>query len=127
MEKMINGKLIAPCGIDCGICIAYLRANNPCRGCNNAEKNRPKTRARCRLRICRKRKGDFCYACAEFPCARLKSLDNRYQKKYGMSEIKNLEFIKDKGMKKFLERENKKWASEKGVFCVHDKRYYNKE
>lgn len=41
-----------------------------------------------------------------------------------MSEIENLEFIRDKGIEKFLEEERKKWISEKGVLCVHDKKYY---
>jgi len=40
-----------------------------------------------------------------------------------MSQIANLEFIRDQGIRKFVERERKKWISEKGIFCVHYKRY----
>jgi len=43
-----------------------------------------------------------------------------------MSEIENLEYIRDKGIEKFLEKETKRWISEKGILCVHDKKYYNK-
>ena len=119
-------KLIAPCGMNCGICKAYLRQNNPCRGCNYAQQNRPKTIANCQLRICRERRGSFCYDCTNYPCDRLKHLDNRYRTRYGMSEIENLEYIRDKGIEEFLEQERKKWISEEGVLCVHDRKYYGK-
>jgi hypothetical protein len=116
--------LIAPCGMNCGICQAYLRQGNPCNGCNNAEKNLPKTRANCQLRVCKKRKGRFCWNCAEFPCDRLSHLDKRYRERYGMSEIENLNYIRENGVEKFIEKENKKWVSEQGILCVHDKKYY---
>lgn len=120
----MKADLIAPCGMNCGICRAYLRSKNPCQGCNKAEQNWPKTRVHCKLRNCQKRNSKFCYDCAQFPCDRLKHLDLRYRTRYGMSEIENLEFIRDKGIEKFLEEERKKWISEKGVLCVHDKKYY---
>jgi hypothetical protein len=41
-----------------------------------------------------------------------------------MSEIANLEFIRDNGIKKFLQQEKMKWVSDKGILCVHDKNYY---
>lgn len=117
-------KTIAPCGMNCGICKAHLRQSNPCHGCNYAEQNKPKTRACCKLRLCSKRSGKFCYSCVEFPCNRLTSLDERYQKRYAMSEIENLKYIKDNGIKKFLEKERIRWISNKGILCVHDKKYY---
>jgi len=123
MEK-ISRDLIAPCGMNCGICGAYLREKNPCHGCRKADENYPKTRVNCKIRVCAKRKGSYCFDCDEFPCERLKHLDERYRKRYGMSEIENLEFIRDKGMDEFIENECKKWQSGKGTFCVHDKKYY---
>ena len=54
-------------------------------------------------------------------------MDERYRGRYGMSEIENLEFIRDKGMEAFLESERKKYCSDRGVFCVHDKKYYHLE
>lgn len=123
-QVKMKKELIAPCGMNCGICRAYLRHRNPCHGCNNVDKNQPKTRVNCRLRICTKRKGEFCYNCAEFPCNSLKHLDKRYRAKYGMSEIENLNYIRNNGIKKFIEKENKKWISNQGILCVHDKKYY---
>jgi len=122
--KTVEENLIAPCGINCGVCRAYLRSNNPCHGCRNANENIPKTRANCKIRICDKRKGKFCCDCEKFPCERLSHLDERYRTKYSMSEIENLKFIKEKGISKFLDHEEKRWVSAKGVFCVHDKKHY---
>ncbi len=110
--------------MNCGICKAYLREKNPCYGCNDVEQDNPKTIAHCYLRICGKHKSCFCYRCREFPCDRLKHLDKRYRTKYGMSEIENLEYIRENGIRKFVQKERKKWISKKGVFCVHDKKYY---
>jgi len=126
MLKRISRNLIAPCGMNCGVCKAFLREHNPCLGCRDFEQDKPKTIAQCYMRICRERAGKFCFDCAVFPCERLQHLDLRYRTKYGMSEIENLEFIRDNGIRKFVERERRRWISEKGVFCVHDKQYYKR-
>ena len=123
MPNRITQNLIAPCGMNCGVCKAFLREHNPCHSCNDAERNKPKTRVHCRLRLCEKRAGKFCCDCAEFPCDRLGRLDRRYRTRYGMSQIENLECIRDKGIRKFLANERKKWICEEVVFCVHDKKY----
>ena len=117
--------LIAPCGMNCGVCRAYLRPKNPCHGCRDAEQNLPKSRVNCRMRLCTERTGPFCYDCAEFPCDRLRHLDRRYRTRYGMSEIENLEYIRDHGIERFLENERARWVSERGVLCVHDRRWYS--
>jgi len=44
-----------------------------------------------------------------------------------MSEIENLEFIKAKGIKKFVENESERWFSRRGIFCVHDNKYYRQD
>ncbi|MEI8143633.1 MAG: DUF3795 domain-containing protein [Candidatus Berkelbacteria bacterium] len=124
MNNQINKNLIAPCGMDCGVCSAHLREKNQCLGCNLGPNM--VSCLRCKLRTCTDRKGKYCYDCQKFPCQRLKHLDQRYRAKYGMSEIANLEFIKDNGIEKFMESENDKYVSDEGVFCVHDKKYYKK-
>ncbi len=124
MRNRITQNLIAPCGMNCGICKAFLRQKNPCHGCNNAGLNKPKTRVYCRLRICGKRRGQYCCDCAEFPCDRLGRLDQRYRTRYGTSQIENLEIIRDNGIRKFVAAERRRWTSEKGSFCVHDRKYY---
>ena len=124
INTKFNKKLIAPCGINCRVCKAYLRKNNPCPGCSIIDNNTPVTRLNCLIRICEKRKGKFCFSCPEFACDRLKNLDKRYRTKYGMSEIDNLEYIGKNGINKFLQNEERKWISEKGILCVHDRKYY---
>ncbi|MCL5795091.1 MAG: DUF3795 domain-containing protein [Patescibacteria group bacterium] len=124
MEKLFNEAVIASCGMNCGVCRAYLRRKSPCHGCRKAEKNIPITRVRCKIRTCLERKGKFCFNCDNFSCDRLKHLDDRYRTKYGMSEIDNLKYIRDNGIENFLKKENKKWISDQGIFCVHDKKYY---
>lgn len=116
--------MIAPCGMDCATCRAHLRENNPCHGCRRAQKNKPKTRVNCKIRLCTKRHGKFCCDCQEFPCERLLHLDKRYRKKYAMSEIENLNFIKNKGIENFIEHENKLFIKNNKIHCVHDKKYY---
>jgi hypothetical protein len=123
-KSEFDSKIIAPCGMNCGICRAHLRPSNPCHGCHDVAQNRPKTREHCRLRLCEKRRGKFCCNCAEFPCDDLKRLDNRYRTRYGMSEIENLKYIRDNGITRFVEEEHKKWVSDRGVLCVHDRKYY---
>jgi hypothetical protein len=123
MEK-ITKDLIASCGMNCGLCAAYLRKKNPCSGCRNISSDARKTILFCELRICTRRSGEFCYDCNEFPCTRLKHLDKRYRQKYGMSEIENLDCIRDRGIEEFLAQQREKWQSEQGILCVHDRKYY---
>ena len=115
--------LIASCGMNCGICLAYLRDNNKCPGCNSGRVIKG-TRLNCSIKLCKERKGKYCFDCDKFPCDRLKRLDKRYREKYDMSEIENLEFIRDKGIRKFVESETRKWQNSKGTYCVHNKKRY---
>ncbi len=41
-----------------------------------------------------------------------------------MSVIENLEFIRDNGIEKFLEKEQNTYITDAGILCVHDKKYY---
>jgi hypothetical protein len=116
--------LIAPCGMNCGICLAYLREKNKCPGCRGADPNKPKTRLHCKIKTCStftNGKARFCFACETFPCDRLRHLDKRYRTKYRMSMIENLEQIKKAGIKKFAAWEKIRWACSEcgGIVCVH--------
>ncbi len=119
----IEAKLIAPCGMNCGLCSAYLRAENKCPGCFTGRKVNDKP-IKCGRKLCKNRKGDFCFECGKFPCDSIKKLDERYQNRYEFSPIENLEFIRDNGIDKFVEEQRKKYQSSKGTLCVHDKKYY---
>jgi len=122
----MKSSLIAPCGMNCGLCYAYLREKNKCPGCFVGRKVNGGC-IKCAVKLCKERKGEYCFDCDKFPCDRLKRMDKRYKEKYGMSEIENLENIKKNGIKAFIKNEKKKWVNSEGVFCVHDKkRYLNK-
>jgi hypothetical protein len=120
MEK----ELIAPCGMNCGLCLHYLRAENKCPGCASGRKVNGGC-IKCAIKLCPKREGKYCYECKEYPCDRLKRMDKRYKEKYGMSEIENLNMIKEKGIDFLMKSEEKKWVNEEGTFCVHDKKRYH--
>ena len=95
--------LIAPCGMNCGSCIGYMRPKNKCPGCRNVDQG--EARVRCIIRNCElllKTDSKFCFDCQKFPCKRLKQLDKRYQTKYNTSFIDNLIMIKEKGIDFFL-------------------------
>lgn len=119
----MNKNLIAPCGMNCGLCVMYLRNENKCPGCMSGRKVNSRC-IKCGIKLCKNRKGKYCFDCDKFPCERLKRLDTRYKERYGMSEIANLETIKERGIEPFLLEEEKKWVNPDGIFCVHDKKRY---
>ena len=96
---------IAPCGMNCGTCIAFLRHRNKCYGCRTDASDKLKTRLLCSIKNCVHLKNSnlkFCYECELFPCRRLKQIDKRYRLKYRTSFIENLMLIKEKGIMNFL-------------------------
>ena len=124
MEPDYNSLLIAPCGMNCGICYAYLRERNKCKGCRLPDDKKPVSRLSCKIKTCdviENEKSVFCFECSDFPCDRLKHLDKRYRKKYGMSMFENLGNIRNLGMITFLRNEKSKWTCLKcgGTICVH--------
>ena len=123
MKSLNHYSLIAPCGINCSVCMAYLRDRNKCPGCRKIDINKPITRIKCKIKSClffQRSDAKFCFECGEYPCKTLLHLDKRYRLKYNMSEIENLERIKKIGIRKFLANEKIKWTcSCGGTICVH--------
>jgi hypothetical protein len=116
--------LIAPCGMNCRLCLAYARDKNVCPGCRGDDTFKNISCVRCRIKNCEKmaqagRK--YCSGCDSFPCARLKQLDKRYRTKYGMSMIENLENIRKTGISNFVRNEKGRWTCPEcgGILCVH--------
>ncbi len=109
--------LIAPCGMNCGLCIGHLRERKPCGGCLGInDTNKPKACKSCTVVRCEdlnKTESGFCYDCSKYPCRRLKTLDKRYRTNYGMSMFENLHFIKENGLEEFLRLEEQRWKCEK--------------
>lgn len=105
----MNKSLIAPCGINCGLCIAYLREKNKCLGCLSGKVLR-KSCMECKIKKCENHKKNiYCYNCFKFPCDRIKHLDKRYTTKYHTSVISNLKEIKEIGIKEFEKKDKLKW------------------
>ncbi len=127
---MSKPDLIAPCGMNCSLCVAYqfgeLDLNKHgfhrkyCPGCLPRGKHCLHMADACQaigtgsLR--------FCFQCPTFPCARLKSLDKRYRTKYHMSMIANLKSIAAHGMDSFLLQEIAKWQCPQcgALICCHN-------
>jgi hypothetical protein len=128
MDK--NADLVAPCGMNCGICSSYLASSHDiknqgvrmpyCRGCRPGNKSCAWLKKRCRLR--REGRVKSCYECPDFPCDPLKTLDKRYRERYRMSMLENLAFIKDHDIDAFLTKEEKKWQCPdcSGTICCHN-------
>jgi hypothetical protein len=105
--------LIAPCGINCGTCMAYQRTKNKCYGCRVVFFSKRKTCNECKIKNCdrlAKTSSKLCYDCEIFPCERIKHIDKRYRAKYRAGLIRNLVTIKENGMAAFLKEETKKWT-----------------
>ena len=97
--------LIAPCGMNCGTCIAYLREKNKCPGCRISSADKAVSVQRCIITKCpylAETTSKFCYDCEKYPCRRLKQLDKRYRTKYQTSFLENLSIIKEQGIDNFL-------------------------
>jgi len=119
-----RASLIAPCGMNCRLCRAYMREKEAYPGCRGDDAGKPKTRVTCRIKTCDKiTKGEvrYCFSCESFPCGNLNHLDKRYRTNYGMSMIENLRNIRKSGVRHFIETEKQRWTcSECGqIICVH--------
>jgi hypothetical protein len=116
--------MIAPCGMNCGICLAHMRDRNRCMGCWSENESKPYHCSICSIRLCEnllKTDSKFCYDCTKFPCTRLKQLDKRYRLKYNMSMIENLASIAKIGLENFIQTEHDRWKCNScgSMICVH--------
>ena len=126
-SSIINSNLIAPCGMNCGVCISHLRDKNKCLGCREMSKGKPEGCRKCIIMHCKtlkEKKMIFCSdKCEKFPCPKLKNMDKRYKVKYGMSMLENLKNIEKHGIRKFVKNEKTKWTCLNcgALICVHRK------
>jgi len=120
----INERLsmVAPCGIDCGICELYLCKDDqnlynyllqlgipeeklPCPGCRAIEGNCPVKPTVCDTWTCIKENElEFCSACTDFPCNRLQPCADRADVLPHNLKVFNLCLINQIGLKAFTER-----------------------
>jgi hypothetical protein len=130
MLETEKAELIAPCGMNCLVCSSYLARKHDvkrkgvrmsyCAGCRPRDKKCAFLKKQCELLL--NHNVRFCYECSSFPCRNLEHIDARYQKRYRMSFIENLAFIKQHSLAAFIERENAKWQCSKcgGMLCCHN-------
>jgi hypothetical protein len=117
-------ELVAPCGMNCGICSAYLRNKSRCSGCREDNPDKSTYILGCVIRNCgtiKKSETGFCFECAKYPCRRLKALDRRYRTRYAMSMMDNLDEIKEIGIDAFVRNDRERWRCGKcgGAINVH--------
>ncbi|HBF36042.1 MAG TPA: hypothetical protein DDW50_01835, partial [Firmicutes bacterium] len=114
-------ELVAPCGLDCGICELYLCKDNaqlykaliekgipkekiPCKGCRSIKGNCPAFESTCETYQCAvKNKIDFCSECNEFPCIKVQPGANRADSLPHNMKVFNLCTIKRIGLEAFIE------------------------
>jgi hypothetical protein len=126
-------ELIAPCGMNCGICKWFLAYSSGipkergkishCSGCLPRNKNCFIKRG---CRKLRKKEINSCYECDKMPCENLGRLDRRYRQRYDMSMVENLRELKEKGINEFLRVQREKYRCPEcgGVVSVHDGKCY---
>jgi hypothetical protein len=119
-----NASLIAPCGLNCRICRAYIRKKKACRGCRGDDRFKSKTCAACPIKNCKKlAEGSlhYCIACDQFPCGPMNRLEKRYTSNYSVSPFDNLMQIKKCGAIAFVKNENVKWRCPQcgKMLCMH--------
>jgi len=128
-------ELIAPCGMNCNVCSNYLALQNDakakgvklpyCKGCRPRDKKCAFLKKKCEKVL--NHEVEFCHECSEFPCELLKNLTKKYEEHYRMNMVDNLRYIKEHGLAKFLETEEKKWECPNcgEVICCHNGICYN--
>lgn len=112
--------LVAPCGIDCGICELNMCKDNPqlliylvskgipkeklpCKGCRAIKGDCPVISAKCETYICiTQKKFDFCFECDDFPCSKLNPSADRAEILPHNLKVFNLCTIKRIGVESFI-------------------------
>lgn len=120
MDQTERSRLVAPCGIDCGICELYLSRHNaelktlligmgipadalPCEGCRENQGHCPLLGKACATWTCAADHGvTFCGECPEFPCAKLNPAADRGDRLPHNLKAFNLSLIRARGMDAFL-------------------------
>ena len=116
----MRNDLVAPCGIDCGICELYICQNIPqlydaliakgipenkipCEGCRKNKGNCPVHPEPCETYNCVNMKNvDFCYECKDFPCGYLNPAADRAEVLPHNLKVFNLMKIERAGIDNFI-------------------------
>ena len=123
MPPKLDRETLAPCGVNCAACGAYLRAKNRCSGCLGPVPPTRKSCQNCVRRACAAEKGiAWCFECAQFPCKQLKTLDKSYQTRYNISLIQDGHLAAERGVDALLLAQRERYLCPRcgGVVCQHD-------
>jgi len=127
-------RLLAPCGMDCAVCSAYLAqahgipkkrgAISHCLGCRARPKQCACLKGRCR-RLATGRV-DYCFECPDYPCERLGRIDRRHRTTYGMSFLENLAVIRQHGAEAFVRFQQSRFGCPQcgGLRSVHNRKCF---
>ena len=127
-------ELLAPCGMDCSTCSAYLASRHGvpkkrgrishCIGCR--PRNKQCAYLKGQFELLAKNTIEFCFQCERYPCERLERLDQRYRRTYGVSPIQNLEEIRRGSPEAFLrtQQQRNRCAQCGGPLSVHNKKCF---
>ena len=130
-----NSDLIAPCGMNCGLCDKYLAYShkipkikgkiNHCQGCRPLNKQCSFIKKNCDT--LKSNKIEFCFECIRFPCDTLVKIDKGYYNRYKISLIKNLKSIQEKGLDDFLKNEKTIHSCQicGDTVCIHNNKCYS--
>ena len=121
-EMTTRAKLIAPCGLDCGVCELYLSRDDeklmsallskgipeevlPCDGCRAIEGRCPVIHEKCATFECaNENRISFCSQCNDFPCMKLAPAADRAEVLPHNIKLFNLCVIQSCGVEKLIER-----------------------
>lgn len=122
-KEAIETILFAPCGMNCMVCYKHCNHKKPCSGCLKNGEGKPEHCRTCRIKDCVNSKGlSYCFACADYPCRYISSLEKSYRTRYGVSLMDNSAYVKAHGPEDFLERQKEQYTCSAcgGVVSLHD-------
>jgi len=114
--------LVAPCGLYCGECTAFL--NEECKGCRSNEGLSSEYRKHCRLYQCSNSKNlRICLECEEFPCKLFDffKAEKLEESSWFLDVWSNMKQVKEIGLTNFLGkkesllRKRKECAEKRGI------------
>lgn len=124
MPENIDTIMFAPCGMNCKVCYKHCYHKKPCDGCLKSDWGKPKHCRKCKIKDCVKGMGlTYCFECIDYPCKRIKNLEKSYNNRYLTSLMDNSEYVKQNGLKLFMEIQKEKYTCPKcgGIFSIHDR------
>jgi len=105
MSKKSRWNLVAPCGLYCGECTAFL--NGDCKGCRSNDGLSKEYRKYCKIYQCSNNKNlKVCFECNGFPCKVFDffKADRLESSSWFLDIWGNMRQIKETGLTKFLKK-----------------------